>query len=126
MAFPLGARPADRGALLRAGVDLPLEDMARFGYTESDLFERTYDRRFVDLMKFEVKRARALFDTGLLLCNKLDARVRTDIELFNRGGLAILDLIEKQQYDVLTRRPSLSKKQKILLMLRYAFKRFSG
>ena len=32
-----------------------------------------------------------------------------DLELFSRGGLAILQAIEKQDYDVLARRPSLSK-----------------
>ena len=41
-----------------------------------------------------------------------------DLELFSRGGLAILDAIEKQDYDVLSRRPSLSKLRKAGLALR--------
>jgi phytoene/squalene synthetase len=41
-----------------------------------------------------------------------------DLELFSRGGLAILQAIEKQDYDVLTQRPSLGKLQKAQLALR--------
>lgn len=112
--------------LQKGRIYIPLDDMAQFDYTETDLLAGTFDDRFVRLMAFEVVRARKLFDTGLQLCEMLDSRVRTDIELFNRGGLAILDLIERQNYDVLTHRPSLSKMQKISLMIRYAYKRFRG
>lgn len=98
---------------------LPLEDMARFGYTEEELRARTFNDRFAALMRFEVERARPLFQTGLQLCPMVARRVRRDIELFNRGGLAILDRIEAQGYDVLTRRPALSNIQKTGLMLRY-------
>jgi phytoene/squalene synthetase len=38
--------------------------------------------------------------------------VAVDVELFSRGGMAILDRIERQSYDVLSRRPSLSKATK--------------
>jgi hypothetical protein len=41
-----------------------------------------------------------------------------DLELFSRGGLAILDAIEGQDYNVLARRPSLSKLNKAGLALR--------
>ena len=102
---------------------LPLEDLDRFNYNESDLHTRIVNDRFTDLIRFEVDRTRALFDIGLRLCPLLDKRVRGDIELFNRGGFAILDQIEKQGFDVLSRRPSLSKQKKVSLMLRYMLKR---
>jgi len=74
-------------------------------------------------MRFEVERTRALFEKGLKLCDMVNPNVRADLDLFNRGGLAILDMIKQQGYDVLTRRPSLSRTGKISLMLRYAIKR---
>lgn len=104
---------------------LPLGDMTRFGYTESDLFARTFDGRFAALMRFETERARMLFQTGLGLCDMVAPRVRIDIELFNRGGLAILNRIERQGFNVLTCRPALSRMQKVGLMLRYFIKSFS-
>ena len=39
-----------------------------------------------------------------------------DVDLFSRGGLAILDRIAAQGYDVLTRRPRLSKRTKLGLI----------
>ena len=42
--------------------------------------------------------------------------MRLDIEMFNRGGLEVLRLIEKQGYDVLTRRPSVSKGRQFALL----------
>ncbi len=41
-----------------------------------------------------------------------------DLDLFSRGGLEILRAIERQDYDVLTARPAISKRTKIALALR--------
>jgi phytoene/squalene synthetase len=41
-----------------------------------------------------------------------------DLELFSRGGLAILQAIERQDFNVLARRPSLSKLRKAALAFR--------
>ena len=46
-----------------------------------------------------------------------DRRFRFDLKLFSSGGLAILDAIERQGYDTLTRRPALGKWRKARLML---------
>ena len=94
-------------------VYIPLEDMARFGYTEALLFQRKFTPEFAALIKFEVDRTRQMFDEGIALCGMVDKKVRLDIEMFNRGGLEVLRLIEKQGYDVLTRRPSVSKGRQI-------------
>jgi squalene synthase HpnC len=99
-------------------VYLPLEDMERFGMSEEQIPQRRFDSRFRDLMAFEVERARGLFAQGLPLLDRVPRRLRLDLELFTRGGQAILDMIERQGYDVLTRRPALSRSRKAGLMLR--------
>ena len=109
--------------LLKDRIYLPLEDIARFGYSVEALQNKVFSEQCAELIRFEVERARALFMTGLKLCDMVNPHVRADLDLFNRGGLAILDMIEQQGYDVLTRRPSLSRTGKISLMLRYAMKR---
>ena len=48
------------------------------------------------------------------------ASLALDIELFSRGGLAILDAIERQGYDVLNSRPVISKPRKLWLVARAA------
>jgi phytoene/squalene synthetase len=41
-----------------------------------------------------------------------------DIELFCRGGQEILNAIERQRFDVLSKRPVISKSRKLWLVLR--------
>ena len=97
---------------------LPLEDMDRFGVTEASLAARRFTPEFAALMRFEVERTHALFAEGLKLCALVDRRVRLDIEMFNRGGLEVLRRIERQHYDVLTRRPSVPKRRQLALLAR--------
>ena len=100
---------------------IPLEDMRRFGYTETQLFARQFTPEFGELMKFEVDRARDMFDDGAALGALVDKRVRLDIEMFTRGGLEVLRLIEQQKYDVLTHRPSVSKRRQFAILFRRLF-----
>lgn len=95
---------------------IPEEDMAHFGYTEGELARGIVNDAFRRLMAFEVERARALFRQGLPLVDKVEGIVRLDIKLFTLGGMAVLDAIERQGYDTLTRRPSLSKARKMWLL----------
>lgn len=97
---------------------LPLEDLERYKVGEFEIPERRFTPQFRDLMQFEVMRAREWFNRGLPLAGKVDRELAIDIELFSRGGLAILDGIEKQGFDVLSRRPVVSKARKLGLLLR--------
>jgi squalene synthase HpnC len=65
-----------------------------------------------------VDRTQPLFDQGKGLWPTLAPDVRTDIELFTRGGEAILRMIRRQDYNTLANRPSLTKGAKIALMMR--------
>ena len=98
-------------------VYLPVEDMERFGYTEDMLSAGEFNSQFGDMMAFEVERARDLFRRGLALVDTLDGRLKLDVTLFSCGGSRILDAIQKQGYDVLGRRPTISKAARAWLML---------
>src|SRR5438105_7050571 len=102
---------------------IPLEDMQRFGVTEQDISLRRATPQFIELMKFEVARAREWFGNGLPLVQKISPDLALDIELFSRGGQEILNAIEKQSYDVLKSRPEISKPRKLWLVLRAALKK---
>lgn len=97
---------------------IPLEDMGAFGYPMEDLKSRVYNQAFRRLMAFEVQRARSLFAEGLGLVERVDGRFRVDLKLFSLGGLAVLDGIERVGYDVLHRRPALSRLDKARLAVR--------
>lgn len=97
-------------------VYLPAEDRQRFGYADEDLEARRFTAAFADLMRFEVERAHRLFEKGLALVPLMPADVRVDIELFARGGLAILRKIEDIGYNVWQTRPALAKWEKAKLL----------
>jgi squalene synthase HpnC len=95
---------------------LPLEDLRRFGVTEDDIAAQRNTSAFCDMMRFEVERARDWFRRGLPLIEKVDRELALDIELFSRGGQEILNAIEAQGFNVLGRRPAISKSRKLALV----------
>jgi len=103
---------------------LPLEDLRRFGVTEVDIAAQRNTSAFCDLMRFEVQRARDWFRQGLPLIKKVDRELAIDIELFSRGGQEILNAIEGQGYNVLGRRPAISKSRKLALVVGAAWGKF--
>ena len=97
-------------------VYLPAEDRRRFGYGDDDLAARRFTLAFAELMRFEVSRTRELFERGRPLVALTPPDLRLDVELFLRGGLAVLDKIERCGYDVWARRPVVSKWDKVTLL----------
>ncbi len=105
-------------------VYLPQEDMRRHGVDETDIAAGIANENFRALMKNEVAWARDLFAQGMPLLKMVDNALALDLDLFSRGGLAILAAIEKQNYDVLSSRPVLSKGRKAALMMRALVTKF--
>ena len=103
--------------LAKDRVYLPLDVLERHGYPLDDLFARRFDHRFRAVMKEVMVVARELFVKGLPLADQVDRRLAIDLELFSRGGLRILDKIERQDYDVLRARPAISKTERVGLLL---------
>jgi len=99
---------------------LPLEDLRNHGVTESDLANSNNSPPFIEMMRFEVLRAREWFDRGLPLVDQVSRELAIDIELFSRGGQEILNAIERQNYAVLGNRPAISKTRKLALVARAA------
>ena len=94
---------------------IPLEDMDAFGYSEDDLARGLANDAFRNLMRFEVQRARQLFEQGLPLVERLHGRVRLDVALFSKGGMRLLEAIRQQDFDVLGHRPTVSTRRKLWL-----------
>src|SRR6267143_666773 len=95
---------------------IPLDAAAAQGLTENDIVERRFDERYIRLMKDLIARTRELFAEGTPLTRMVDARLSVDLEMFSRGGLAVLDAIEAMGYDTLHHRPSLSKGKQARLL----------
>ena len=97
-------------------VYIPQEDMRRFGYTEEELARDECSPAFRELMAFQVERTRRLFAEGLPLVDMLDGIFKLHVKLFTLGGLRVLDAIEAQDYDVLSKRPTVRKARRTWLL----------
>jgi len=106
---------------------IPLEVIHRRGATLEDLSARRFTPAFGEVMREVVEKARALFLEGLPLAGMVNRRLSLDLDLFSRGGLKVLEKIERQGYDVLAARPAISKTERVRLLLgslaRVAFSR---
>lgn len=98
-------------------VYIPQEDLRKFDYSEEQLSRGEVNDRFRALMRFESARTRDYFERGLPLADRLKGAARLDVRLFSRGGMRVLDLIERAGYDVFRKRPALSKLGKARLAL---------
>jgi squalene synthase HpnC len=95
---------------------IPLDVAASHGVTEADIVERRFDERYVNLMKDLIARTRVLFAQGAPLAKMVNGRLSVDLEMFTRGGVAVLDVIETMGYDTLHNRPAISKAKQVGLL----------
>jgi len=105
-------RDLDKGRIY-----IPLEALAAHGLTEDDIVARRFDARYASLMKELIARTRELFEQGMPLAERVDSALRVDIEMFSRGGLAVLDSIEAIGYNTLQHRPSIPKSKQLRLLM---------
>ena len=104
--------------LEKGRIYIPREELTAHGLAEDDVVQRRFDARYVSLMKELISRTRQLFAEGMPLARSVDSALRVDIEMFSRGGLAVLDAIESVGYNTLENRPSISKSKQFSLLVR--------
>jgi len=102
--------------LEKGRIYIPLDVAGAQGLTEKDIVERRFDERYARLMKDLIARTRRLFAEGASLAKMVDGRLRVDLDMFTRGGVAVLDAIEAMGYDTLHHRPSVSKGKQARLL----------
>jgi phytoene synthase len=97
----------------RGRIYIPLEDLKRFNYTEDDLLQGVIDDRWCQLMQFQIRRARQFFadaEAGISALSP-DARFPVWAALMLYRG--ILDVIERNRYDVFNKRAFVPGPQKL-------------
>jgi squalene synthase HpnC len=94
---------------------IPLEDCRAAGCREEQL-AGPVDDALRSLLRQQVVRAREFLERGQPLVGRVSSDLRLPVRLFVDGGLAILRAIERQGYDVWTRRPTVSRAAKLRLL----------
>lgn len=92
---------------------LPLDEMDEYGYSEAELLRGEINPSFIRLMQFQINRARAYYEQALPGIEYLDKDCRLSITIAARLYSRILDMIERNAYDVFNRRAYVPTIQKV-------------
>jgi len=100
----------------RGRVYLPQEDLKRFGVTEEQIFAQRVDENYVNMMKFQIARARMYYERArrgvFMLAPESRLPVQSSLDAYGR----ILDKIEENGYDSLTTRAYVDKWEKLSII----------
>jgi len=99
----------------RQRIYLPLEDLARHNVSEEDLLAGRDSAAFRDLVRFEVERAQGYYQAGDELLPLIHAECRPALAALVSIYGRLLDEIARRDYDVLSKRVSLSAGEKLRL-----------
>jgi squalene synthase HpnC len=97
---------------------IALDEMSRYKVSEK-LFENKEINQYIkSLMQFNVERVSKMFSEGKNLLDYLNGRLKFEIAWTILGGMEILNMIKANDYDVMNKRPELSKNKMISLFFK--------
>lgn len=108
--------------LKKGRIYIPQEDFNKFGVDKSSLFEEQINDNLRQIIEFELERTEQLFKEGSKILNYLPFRLRWQIKWTINGGTKIIEKIKKNDYDVLNFRPTLSKIDFLIALMKPAEK----
>lgn len=102
---------------LRGRIYIPVEDLIRFDLTEDFFSIASPDKylitKFKQLIKFEVTRAKSLFEEGYELIKKVNNPLKIQLKLYWYGGMKALEKIDNVDFDVIGCSTKLTKFDKL-------------
>ena len=99
----------------RGRIYLPVNELQQFEVKAQDILQRSYSPRFTALMQFQARRAQGLYDEALALLPEPDRRAQKPGLMMASIYRALLREIERDQFQVLHQRISLTPLRKLWL-----------
>jgi squalene synthase HpnC len=96
---------------------IPADAMERYGVDEGQIEGRVFTPEFRAMVESLVTRTREMLLEGGSITKHVDRELAVTLDLFRKGGEAILNGIAAQDFDVLRGRPVVSKAKKLGLLL---------
>lgn len=106
----------DVGEDARKGrIYLPVNELQQFNVTAADLLNARHSDKFENLMRFQVERAKKVYEEAFALLPKEDRRAQRPGLMMAAIYRTLLDEIERDNFHVLTQRISLTPLRKLWL-----------
>lgn len=116
LAFQLTNIIRDVGDDARRGrIYLPVDDMQKFNVKASEIIDRQHSDRFVELMRFQTERAKQCYREAMQALPEVDRRAQRPGLMMAAIYYALLDEIERDNWQVLDQRISLTPIRKFWL-----------
>jgi phytoene synthase len=100
---------------MRGRIYLPVSELQQFDVKAHEILKRTYSDRFTALMQFQAQRAHGLYDEALALLPEADRRAQKPGLMMASIYRALLREIERDNFQVLHQRVSLTPLRKLWL-----------
>ena len=100
---------------LRGRIYLPVSELQQFDVKAHEILQRQYSPRFAELMRFQAERAQQLYDQALTLLPPQDRRAQKPGLMMASIYRTLLREIERDQFQVLHQRISLTPLRKLWL-----------
>ena len=108
--------------MLKNRIYLPLEDLKKFKYSEKDLEKNVYNKNFIELMKYECKRANDYYERAdTFLCSS-DRENFVTAQIMEKIYHKILVRIKRKKYNVFTKFVGIPKIKKLYIAYSYFLK----
>ena len=102
----------------RGRIYLPQDELARYGYTEPELWRGAHTPAYVELMRFSAARARQYFENASQLLAAEDRRSLCAAEIMGAIYYRLLETIEAADYRVFDRIITIPTTRKLWIALR--------
>lgn len=102
--------------LERDRIYIPKDELDMFNISEQELFNKERSEKFIELMKFQIKRAREYYKNAFDGIELLTKDSRLPVYLAHRNYSRILDKIEENDYDVFNKRAFLNQSEKLSML----------
>jgi 15-cis-phytoene synthase len=104
---------------------LPLEDLARFQYTEQDLIAQVRDERFLSVMTYQAERAQSYFREATASIPELDREALLPARIMAEVYQLLLVAMTADNFRVFEKRYRVSKARKLAIFSTYLLTRSS-
>jgi phytoene synthase len=102
----------------RGRIYLPLEDLRAFGYTEEDLMANRYNLPFIELMRYETRRAREFYGKARAALRADERKTMFAAEIMDAIYYRMLEKIELNEFNVYAKKISVRAPHKIWIAVK--------
>jgi len=98
---------------------IPKEDMDRFGYSEEDLIKEVYNDNFINLMEFQVSRAKKYYHEARASLKSEDKNNMFPAQVMDEIYYRLLEKIELNNYNIFKKKIKVSVIHKLMIAIKH-------